>query len=103
MSKSLPGDFGPGMSNAMMQLDESVHDHGGRLYTLTSTGHMLYVVFMFPKGLKPSVAKPSLKFLASPAKLGYTLSKCFQASPSTGWLISFSTETRLSLCHRVDG
>ena len=41
MSKSLPGDFGPGMSNAIMQLDVAVHDHGGRLYTFTSTGHML--------------------------------------------------------------
>src|SRR5579883_65858 len=56
---------------------------------------------MFPNGLNPSVAKPSLRFLASSAKVGNNSSKSFQASPSAGWLISFSTGTRLSLCHRV--
>src|SRR6266498_2913246 len=54
---------------------------------------------MFPNGLKPSVARPSLMFLASAAKSLCFLSKSFHAPPSDGWLSSFSTGFRLSLCH----
>jgi hypothetical protein len=36
-----------------------IHFHGGKLYTINITGHMLYDVLILPNGLKPSLAKPS--------------------------------------------
>ena len=87
------------MSKAIIKLDCSIHSHGGRLYGTTNTGHMLYEVVMLPNGLKPSVARPSLRFLASSANHRYFLSKSFHASPSAGWLSSFSTGCRFNLCH----
>jgi hypothetical protein len=58
-------------------------------------------VFKLPNGLKPSVAKASLKFLGSSANVGYLKLKSFHAFPSAGWLISFSTGVLLISCHWV--
>jgi hypothetical protein len=82
--------------------DSSMHSHGGRLYGTTNTGHMLYFVFFSKNGLKPSVERPSLMFLASFAKSRNYLSKSCHASPSVGWLISFSLSCRFTLCHCAD-
>ena len=60
---------------------------------------MLYLELCSEKGLNPSVASPSLMFLGSFAKSGYTRSKSCHASPSAGWLISFSLGCRFNLCH----
>ena len=37
-----------------------MHIYGGKLYGTSTTGHMLLLVLMFPNGLNPSLAKPSL-------------------------------------------
>src|SRR6185369_14691236 len=63
-SKSFTGHVGPRISRAIMKFDSCMHTQGGRLYGTTNTGHMLYFVFFSEKGLKPSVARPSLRFLA---------------------------------------
>jgi hypothetical protein len=63
-SKSFPGDARPRISKSIMKFDSSMHSHGGRLYGTTNTGHMLYFVFFSKNGLKLSVARPSLRFLA---------------------------------------
>jgi hypothetical protein len=60
---------------------------------------MLYFVFFFENGLKPSVARPSLRFLASFAKSRNSLLKSYHTSLSTAWLISFSLGCRFTLCH----
>ena len=67
-SISFPGNYRPGISRPMMMLDCSTHSHGGKLYGIRNTGHMLYEELILPNGLKPSVARPSLMFLASSAK-----------------------------------
>jgi len=54
---------------------------------------------ILPNALKPSVARPSLMFLASFANHSYFLSNSFHASPSAGWLSSFSTGFLFNLCH----
>ena len=82
-----------------MKFDYSMHDQGGRLYGTTNTGHMLYFVFFSEKGLNPSIASPSLMFLASLANSGNYLSKSFQASPSAGCLSSFSQGCLFNKCH----
>jgi hypothetical protein len=82
--------------------DSSMHSHGGRLYDTTNTGHMLYFVFFSKNGLKQSVARPSLRFLLSFAKSKNSLSKSCHASPSAGWLISFSLGYCFTLCHCAD-
>jgi hypothetical protein len=87
-SKSVAGNFGPGISKDMKQFEGFRHSHCGRFKGATNTGHMLYVVMKLPNGLKPSVATQSLRFLTSSLKSGYLLSKCFHAWPSTGWLNS---------------
>jgi hypothetical protein len=56
------------------------------LYGTTNTGHILYEWFMLPNGLKPSVARPSLRFLASLANFFHLLLNSVHASSSVGWL-----------------
>ena len=36
-----------------------IHLHWGKLYGISTTGHMLYDVLILPNGLKPSLVKPS--------------------------------------------
>jgi hypothetical protein len=85
-----------------MKFDSSMHSHGGKLYGTTNTCHMLYFVFFFENGLKPSMARPSLRFLASFANFRNYLLKSCHASPLAGWLISFSLGCRFTLCHCAD-
>jgi hypothetical protein len=65
-----------------MKFDSSLHTHGGMLYDTTNTGRKLYELVMLPNGLKPSVARPNLRFLASSANFGQLLLKCFHDSPA---------------------
>jgi hypothetical protein len=73
-----------------------------RLYGTTNTCHILYFVFFSEKGLKLSVARPSLRFLACFANSRNPLSKSCHVSPSARWLISFSLGYRFTLCHCAD-
>jgi len=98
-SISFPRHSQPGISRPMIKLDCSTHSHGGKLYGIRNTSHMLYEELILPNGLKPSVARPSLMFLASSTNHPYFLSKSFHASPSAGWLSSFSTGFLFNLCH----
>ena len=82
-----------------MKFDSSIHTHGGMLYDTTNTNHILYELVMLPNGLKPSIARPSLMFLASFANSSQFLSKSFHASPSAGWLSSLSTGCHFNMCH----
>jgi len=62
-----------------------MHISGGRLYRVTIIGQHEYGAFdASTYGLKPSEHKPNSTLSASTEKSGYTLSKCFQASPSHG-------------------
>jgi hypothetical protein len=63
---------------------------------------MLYFVFFYENGLKPSMARPSLRFLASFANSGNSLLKSCHASPSVGWIISFSLGCCITLCYCAD-
>jgi hypothetical protein len=79
-----------------------MHSHGGRLYGTTNIGHKLHFVFFFENGLKLSVARPRLRFVASFTKSKNSLSKSCHGSPSAGWLNSFSLGYRFTLCHCAD-
>jgi len=74
---------------------------GGKLYGIKTTGHTLYELLIFPNGLKPSLARPSLTLRESAAKYGYYESKFFQAIESVGCLIFPSSLKGLSLCHLI--
>jgi hypothetical protein len=65
ISKSFDRELSLGNNKAIMKFDSAMHTHGGMLYSRTNTGHILYQLFMLPNGLKPAVARPSLRFLAS--------------------------------------
>lgn len=47
-----------------------IHSQGGQLDGISTTGQILCCVLMVPKGLKPSLDKPSRTFRASLAKSG---------------------------------
>ena len=98
ISMSFPGAVGPGIRSDNMKNVCFIHIQGCKLYGIRTTGHMLYEIYIFPKGLNPSLAKPSLEFQGSCANEGCTLSKFFQAKESTGCLI-ISPLMQLSTCH----
>ena len=77
-----------------------MHIHGGRLYGIKITGHMLYELLIEPKGLKPSKASPSLMLQGSEAKFGYFSSKLFHVNESAGCRNTPSS-THSSLCHLI--
>ena len=77
MSMSFPGAVGLGISSDNMKNVCVIHIQGGKLYGIRTTGHMLYEIDIFPKGLNPSLAKPSLTFRGSSANEGCTISKFF--------------------------
>ena len=76
-SISIPGPFGPGISKDNKRLDCFMHIHGGRLYGIKITGHMLYELLIEPKKLKSSEASPSLILRGSEEKFGYFSSKLY--------------------------
>jgi hypothetical protein len=98
-SMSFPRHSRPGISRLIIKFDCSTHSHGAKLYGIRNTGHMLYEELILPNGLKSSVARPSLMFLASSTNHPYFLSKSFQASPLVGWISIFSTGFLFNLCH----
>ena len=59
-SIAIPGEVGPGITSDKIKEDLFLHIQGGRLYGTNTTGHVLCMVLMFPYGLNPSVANPSL-------------------------------------------
>ena len=59
---SFPGAVGLGISSDNMKNVCFIHIHGGKLYEIRTTSHMLYEIDIFLKGLNPSLAKPSLHF-----------------------------------------
>jgi hypothetical protein len=63
-----------------------MYNQGGKLYGTNMTGQVLCEEVMVPKGLKPSVANPSLTFRGFNAKFGCLSSKDFHASPFVGCL-----------------
>ena len=99
---SFPGDLLPGMSTERIKLDCFMQIHGGRLYGIKNIDHMLYETFILPKGLKPSVARPSLTFQLSNLKSRCIASKCFQAGESAGCR-SKPSLVRPSSCHLMSG
>ena len=51
-SMSFPGALRPGISNVHIKYDVFMHNHGGKLYAVKTTGHILYDKLMSPNGLK---------------------------------------------------
>ena len=95
-----PADLGPGIIIDIIQYGCFIHSHGGKLYGIRITGHVVCDTLIIPKGLNPSGASPSLTLRASFANLVCSLSKCFHALESAGWRIVPSS-TRPSLCHCI--
>jgi hypothetical protein len=75
-----------------------MHIQGDKLYGTNMTGQVLWLVLMFPKGLKPFDARPSLTFCGSDAKSECSVSNALQASPFAGCLNTPSF-VRPSACH----
>src|ERR1044072_5504343 len=67
-----------------------MHFQGGRLYMHTHTDQVLCVLLWPLNGLTPSALKPSLRFLGSSPKSGYSRSNAVHWLPSEGCL-SMST------------
>ena len=63
------------------------------------TGQMLLLELCSPKGFRPFVLRPNLKFLASPAKSLNSLSMFLHCVPSAGCL-NIPSDLCSSLCHR---
>lgn len=57
--------------------DLVIHNHGGRLYTINTTGQLAYDFAEYLNGLKPLAHKPNLTLCGSYANLGIVLLKCF--------------------------
>jgi hypothetical protein len=70
------------------------------LYGTSITGHVLWDVLMFPKGLNPSAVKPSRTFLLSTMKFGCKMSSDLHASPLAGCL-NTPFLVRPSACHLI--
>jgi len=85
---SFPRALGLGINVDIMKLGSFIHLQSGKLYEIKTTGHTLYELLIFPNGLKPSLARPSLTLREFTAKYGYYESKFFQATESTRCLIS---------------
>jgi len=75
-----------------------MHIKERKLYGTNMTGQVLWLVLMFPKGLKPSDTSPSLTFCGFDAKSGCSVLKALQASPSARCL-STPSFVRPSACH----
>jgi hypothetical protein len=75
-----------------------MHIQGDKLYGTNMTGQVLWLVLMFPKGLKPFDARPSLTFRGFDAKFGCSVSNALQASPFAECLNTPSF-VRPSACH----
>jgi hypothetical protein len=70
----LPGCFGPWISTGIIMNFRFIHIQPGRLNMHSVTGQVLLPLLNSPNGLKPSVLKPNLMFLASLAKSLYFIS-----------------------------
>ena len=53
------GALHPGISKDKIIYGSFIHLHRGKLYNISTTGHMLYDILMLPTGLKSSLVKPS--------------------------------------------
>jgi hypothetical protein len=94
----LPGCFGSWISTGIIMNFRFMHIQPGRLNIHSVTGQVLWPLLNSPNGLKPSVLKPNLMFLASPAKCFYFLSIFLHWDPSAGCLSMWSCLQSL-LCH----
>ena len=78
-----------------------MHNQDGKLYAVSTTGHMLYDKLISPNGLNPSAASPSRTFRGSAAKPGYLSSRFFHVVPSAGCRRTPTSLTRSLLCHFI--
>ena len=99
-SIAIPGEVGLGITSDKIKEDLFMHIQGGRLYGTNTTDHVLCVVLMFPYGLNPSTANPSLTLRGSNANSTYLSSNTFQASESAGCLITSSFVQPVA-CHFI--
>lgn len=98
---SLDGALGPGISGGIMKNNYFRPILGGRLYDITMMGHMLYVVFIYPNGLNPSVANPRLTFWGLIVKFGCCLWKSCQSKPSVECFKKPLFLSFWALCHFI--
>jgi hypothetical protein len=75
--------FGPLISMLMCMYFPFMRNQG-RLYIHTSTGHVLCVLLLSPKGLSMLVLAINLMFIGSAPKLQYSVSNCFHSLASKG-------------------
>ena len=61
-----------------MKNDCFIHIHGGKLYGMRTTSHVLWAIDILLNGLKPSQANPSLTLRCSNANVGFKESNLFQ-------------------------
>ena len=76
-SIAIPGEVGLGITSDKIKADLFMHIQGRRLYGTKTTGHVLCVILMFPYGLNPSDANPSLTLRGSDANSTYLSSNTF--------------------------
>ena len=93
-------EVGPRTNNDSMKEDLFMHIHGGRLHGIKMIGHVLWVLLIFPYGLNPSDANPSLTLRGSDENSMYLESNDFQASESIRCL-SNPSFTRPLACHFI--
>ena len=99
-SIAIPGEVGLGITSDKIKEDLFMHIQGGRLYGTNTTGHVLCMVLMFPYGLNPSTANPSLTLQGSDANSTCLSSNSFQALESAGCLITLSFVQPVA-CHFI--
>ena len=64
---SFPSDLGRGMSMDIIKKGSFKHIHGGKLYGINITNHVLLEKLITSRGLNPSIARPSLTLRESNA------------------------------------
>jgi hypothetical protein len=68
---AIPSEFGPRIiKDKIKKIDYLIHNQGGKLYRITMTCQVLWVVLMLPNGLNPSDVSSILTLCGSDANFG---------------------------------
>jgi hypothetical protein len=81
---STPGCVGPEIRMVSKMYFRFCINHGGRLYMVRITGHMLCLLLLSANGFIPSVLSVNLTFLGSSAKSRWLSLKSCHCFPSAG-------------------
>ena len=98
---SFPGELGPDIKSVSIKYSFFMHNQGGKLYAVSTTGHILYARLISPNGLNPSEASPKRTLRGSAAKFGYLSSRFFHVEPLARCRKTPSSLTRSRSCHCI--